>query len=96
MTATGFVNSCPQHGRRVIPDADALAAGARPGRGWHPDATWRLIQLRAGFGLIYKVRKPKVKVYFAAKQLVPNSSLRRTHREWHIEEPQETQELLAS
>jgi hypothetical protein len=73
-----------------------VAAGAGSERGWHPDVTWRLIQLLAGLGLIYKVRKPKVKVYFVTKQLVPNSSLRQTHREWHIEELQEALKLLAS
>ncbi len=33
---------------------------------------------------------------FAGKQLVPNQSLRQTHREWHITEPEETKELLAA
>jgi hypothetical protein len=47
-------------------------------------------------GLIYNVKKPKVTIHFAAKQLVPNQSLRQTHREWHIQEPAETQELLAA
>jgi hypothetical protein len=46
-------------------------------------------------GLIYKVKKPKMTVYFAGKQLVPNPSLRQTHLEWHIKEPGEVQELLA-
>jgi hypothetical protein len=35
-----------------------------------------------------------VTVYFADKQLLPNQSLRQTHREWHIEEPEETRELV--
>jgi stearoyl-CoA desaturase (delta-9 desaturase) len=30
--------TCPRHGRRVVLDADAVAAGAKPERGWHPDA----------------------------------------------------------
>jgi hypothetical protein len=47
-------------------------------------------------GLIYKVKKPKMTVHFAGKQLMPNPSLRQTHLEWHIEEPQELPELLAS
>ncbi len=47
-------------------------------------------------GLIYKVKKPKVTIYFAGKQLVPNPSLRQTHLEWHIKEPDEAQELLAA
>ena len=76
--------ACPRHGRRVALDAEAVAAGAKPERGWHPDATWRLIQLLAMLGLIYKVKKPKVTVHFAGKQLVPNQSLRQTHREWHM------------
>ena len=45
--------------------------------------------------LIYKVKKPKMTLYFAGKQLVPNPSLRQTHLEWHIREPGEVQELLA-
>jgi hypothetical protein len=52
----------PGTGRRVVPDADALAAGAKPDRGWRPDATWRLIQLLAMLGLIYKAKKPKMTV----------------------------------
>jgi fatty-acid desaturase len=88
--------ACPRHGRRVALDAEALAAGAKPDRGWRPDATWRLIQLLAMLGLIYKVKKPKVTIYFADKQLVPNPSLRQTHLEWHIKEPDEAQELLAA
>jgi fatty-acid desaturase len=88
--------TCPRHGRRVVLDADAVAAGAKPERGWHPDATWRLIQLLARLGLVYKVKTPKERVYFAAKQLAPNPSLRQTHREWHIEEPEETHGVLVS
>jgi fatty-acid desaturase len=88
--------ACPRHGRRIVLDAEAEAAGVEPERGWHPDATWRLIQFLAMLGLIYNVKKPKVTVHFADKQLVPSQSLRQTHREWHIEEPKETQELLAS
>jgi fatty-acid desaturase len=87
--------ACPRHGRKVALDADALAAGAKPDRGWRPDATWRLIQLLAMLGLIYKVKKPKMTVHFAGKQLVPNPSLRQTHLEWNIKEPGEVQELLA-
>ena len=79
--------ACPRRRRRVVPDADALAAGAKPDRGWRPDATWRLIQLLAMLGLICKVKKPKMTLYFAGKQLVPNPSLRQTHLEWHIREP---------
>jgi hypothetical protein len=37
-----------------------------------------------------------VTVHFAAKQLVPSQSLLQTHREWHMSEPEETQELLAA
>jgi fatty-acid desaturase len=88
--------ACPRHGRRVVLDAEAQAAGIKPERGRHPDATWRLIQLLAMLGLIYKVKQPKVKVYFAGKQLAPNQSLRQTHLEWHIKEPEETQDLLAA
>ena len=57
--------ACPRHGRKVALDAEALAAGARPDRGWRPDATWRLIQLLAMAGLIYKVKKPKLRVHLA-------------------------------
>jgi len=88
--------ACPRHGRKVALDAAAVAAGAKPERGWHPDATWRLIQLLAMLGLIYNVKQPKMTVHFADKQLVPSQSLRQTHREWHIEEPEETQELLTA
>lgn len=31
--------ACPRHGRRVVLDAQALAAGAGRERGWRPDAT---------------------------------------------------------
>jgi stearoyl-CoA desaturase (Delta-9 desaturase) len=86
--------ACPRHGRKVALDADAAAAGTRPDRGWRPDATWRIIQLFAMLGLITKVKRPKADVYFADKQLVPNQSLLQTHREWHIEEPEETRELV--
>ncbi|MCW2932180.1 MAG: Stearoyl-CoA 9-desaturase [Actinomycetia bacterium] len=88
--------ACPRHGRKVTLDAAAVAAGARPDRGWRPDATWRLIQLLALLGLVYKVKTPKAQVYFAEKQLVPNPSLRETHRERHVSEPREPQELVAS
>jgi fatty-acid desaturase len=88
--------ACPRHGRKVALDAETLAAGVRPDRHWRPDATWRLIQLLATLGLIYKVKKPKVKIYFADKQLTPGLSLRNTHLDWHIEEPQELPELVAS
>jgi stearoyl-CoA desaturase (delta-9 desaturase) len=87
---------CPRHGRRVALDAEAAAAGVKPERGWHPDATWRLIQLLAMLGLIRNVKQPKATIYFADKQLVPSLPLRQTHREWHMSEPAETQELLAS
>jgi fatty-acid desaturase len=102
MTATGNHSwhhadpACPRHGRRVALDAEAVAAGVRPDRGWHPDATWRLIQLLAMLGLIYNVKKPKVTIHFADMQLVPSQPLRQTHREWHIQEPPETQRLLAA
>jgi hypothetical protein len=79
----------------VALDPEALAAGIKPDRGWRPDATWRLIQLLAMLGLIYKVKKPKMTVHFAGKQLMPNPSLRQTHLEWNIKEPGEVQELLA-
>jgi fatty-acid desaturase len=88
--------ACPRHGRKVALDAGALASGAEPDHGWRPDATWRLIQLLAMSGLIYKVKKPKARMYFADKQLVPTQSLRQTHRDWHIEEPEELPVLLAS
>jgi hypothetical protein len=52
--------------RRVVLDAEAVATGANPERGWHPDATWRLIQLLTGVGLGLQA---------------PNPSLRQTHRE---------------
>jgi hypothetical protein len=35
-------------------------------------------------------------MYFADKQLVSTQSLRQTHRDWHIEEPEELPVLLAS
>ena len=88
--------ACPRHGRKVALDAEAVAAGARPDRGWRPDATWRLIQLLAMLGLIYKVKRPKATVYFADKQLLPSQSLRQTHLEWRIEEPEDTRQLVAS
>lgn len=88
--------ACPRHGRRVVLDADAAAAGATPERGWHPDATWRLIQVLAALRLIDKVKTPKTRVCFAAKQLVPTPSLLRTHHDWHIPEPEEAHELVAS
>jgi hypothetical protein len=47
-------------------------------------------------GLITKVKRPKARVCFADKQLLPSQSLRQTHREWHIEQPEETRELVAS
>jgi stearoyl-CoA desaturase (delta-9 desaturase) len=87
---------CPRHGRKVELDADAAAAGAEPDHGWRPDATWRLIQLLAGLGLIYDVKQPKSRLYFADKQLVPTPPLRQTHREWHIKEPTEVRELIAA
>ena len=46
-------------------------------------------------GLIGKLKQPKAKVYFADKQLLPNDSLRQTHREWHIEDPEEARELVS-
>jgi len=88
--------ACPRHGRKAALDADALAAGAKPDRGWRPDATWRLIQVLAMVGLISKLKRPKVTVYFADKQLLPNESLRQIHREWQIEDPEETRELVSS
>jgi fatty-acid desaturase len=51
--------ACPRHGRRVAMDAEALAAGAKRERGWRPDATWRLVQILAMLGLIYKVKRPR-------------------------------------
>ena len=45
-------------------------------------------------GLIYNVKQPKAVIHFAGKQLVPSQSLRQTHREWQMSEPEETQELL--
>ena len=80
--------ACPRHGRKIALDAEALAAGFSPDRGWRPDATWRLIQLLVKAGLIYKVREPRVKVYFADKQQQPNPSLLQTHLRWHISEPE--------
>ena len=88
--------ACPRHGRKVALDAEAPAAGIKPDHGWHPDATWRLIQLLAMLDLIYKMKTPKTTVHFAGKQLVPNQSLRQTHLKWHIKEPEEVQELLAA
>jgi hypothetical protein len=79
--------ACPRHGRRVVLDAEAVAAGARPERGWHPDLTWRLIQILAMLVLIYRVKKPKVKIHFADKQLMPSLPLRETRLEWHLDEP---------
>ena len=66
------------------------------GCGWHPDATWRLIQLPAMLGLVYNVKKPKVIIHSADKQLAPSQSLRQTRRDWHIQEPPQTQRLLAA
>jgi stearoyl-CoA desaturase (delta-9 desaturase) len=88
--------ACPRHGRKVVLDAGAASAGAEPDRGWRPDTTWRLIQLLEMLGLITKVKRPKATVYFADKQLLPSQSLRQTHREWRIEEPEETRELVKS
>ncbi len=88
--------ACPRHGRKVALDASALVAGAKPDRHWRPDATWRLIQLLAMLGLIYKVKQPRVQVYFADKQLAPSPSLRNTHLDWHIAEPQEPPRILVS
>ena len=88
--------ACPRHGRKVALDAEALAAGARPDRGWRPDATWRLIQLLAKAGLIYKVKEPRAKLYFADKQLAPSPPLRQTHREWHIKDPEGVPETLVA
>jgi len=48
--------ACPRHGRRVVLDA---AAVANPERGWHPDATWRLIQVLAALRLVDRVKKPR-------------------------------------
>src|ERR1039457_1542827 len=31
--------ACPRHGRRVVLDTEAVAAGAKPDRSRHPDAT---------------------------------------------------------
>jgi fatty-acid desaturase len=87
--------ACPRHGRKVTLDVGAAAAGAEPDRGWRADATWRLIQLLAMLGLITKVKRPKTRVYFAEKQLLPSESLRQTHREWRIEQPDETRELIS-
>ncbi|MFZ0047605.1 MAG: fatty acid desaturase [Streptosporangiaceae bacterium] len=86
--------ACPRHGRKVALDAAASAAGARPDRGWRPDATWRLIQFFAALGLIYKLRPPRPEVCFADKQLTPSPSLQETHREWHVADPDETHELV--
>ncbi len=88
--------ACPRHGRKIALDATAVAAGARPERGWRPDATWRLIQVLALLGLLYKVKKPKVTVYFADKQLLPSQPLRQTHRELNMKDPEEARELLPS
>jgi stearoyl-CoA desaturase (delta-9 desaturase) len=88
--------ACPRHGRRIVLDPEAVAAGVEPDRGWRPDLTWRLIQLLAAAGLIYKLKKPKTTVHFADKQLVPNQPLRQTHREWHIKEPPEIRDFLAA
>jgi len=79
--------SCPRHGRKIDLDAEAIQAGARPDRGWRPDATWRVIQLLNRVGLIYSVRRPKRIVYFPVRQCNPNPSLLNTHRDWHIPEP---------
>ena len=87
--------SCPRHGRKVVLDADALAAGARPDRGWRPDATWRLIQLLVLLRLIGNVREPRARVCFAGKQLIPSQSLLQTHRGWQMAEPDETLDLIS-
>jgi len=86
--------ACPRHGRKIVPDSGAAAAGASASRGWRPDATWRLIQLLALMGLITKMKRPKVTVHFADKQLLPSQSLQQTHREWRIEQPEEPRELV--
>ncbi len=77
-------------------DAEAVAAGVRPERGWHSNATWPLIQLLAVLGLVYNVKTPETSVHFAAKQRMPKQPLRQTDREWHIQQPRETQELLVA
>jgi hypothetical protein len=42
------------------------------------------------------VKKPRTTVHFADKQLVPSQSLWLTHLKWHINEPEEVQDLLAA
>jgi transcriptional regulator with XRE-family HTH domain len=44
---------------------------------------------------IQQAEDAEAKIHFADKQLVPNQSLRQTHFEWHIKEPEETQEFAA-
>ncbi len=88
--------ACPRHGRKVALDPEAAAAGAEPDRGWRPDATWRLIQMFVMLGQIDKLKRPKVTVHFADKQLLPNESLQQIRREWHMEEPEVTRELVTS
>jgi fatty-acid desaturase len=88
--------ACPRHGRKVALDAEAAAAGAKPDRGWRPDATWRIIQVLVMLGQIDKLKRPKATVHFADKQLLPSESLWQTRREWHLEEPEVARELVAS
>lgn len=79
--------TCPRHGRKVDLDPDAVSAGVRPDRGWRPDATWRVIQLLDRLGLIYDLKHPARTIRFVPALCVPTPSLRDTHRDWRIADP---------
>ncbi len=79
--------TCPRHGRKVDLDPEAVAAGLMPDRGWRPDATWRAIQLLNRLGLIYDLKHPSRTVRFAPALRGPTPSLRYTHQEWQIPDP---------
>ncbi len=63
--------TCPRHGRRLAPDAEARANGVRRDPVPRPDATWRLIQVLTWVHLIYDVKRPRAVVYFTAAQCAP-------------------------
>jgi stearoyl-CoA desaturase (delta-9 desaturase) len=79
--------TCPRHGRKVDLDPEAVAAGLTPDRGWRPDATWRAIQILDRLGLIYDLKRPSRTVRFAPTLRAPTPSLRHTHQEWRIPDP---------
>jgi stearoyl-CoA desaturase (delta-9 desaturase) len=82
--------TCPRHGRQVDLDPEAVAAGVMRDRGWRPDVTWRAIQLLDRLGLIYDLKLPSRTIRFAPALCEPTPSLRDTHHEWRIPDPEPT------